>query len=60
MSSGKLTKSELRNALLKIKGFRTVDQDINFDYRFSLQEGVLEGTKFLNPFMKPAKLKHKN
>ena len=33
-----------------VVGFESVDGDINFDYRLSLEKGELEKTKFFYPF----------
>lgn len=44
---------EKADKLLKnIVGFESVDGDINFDYRLSLEKGVIEKTKFFYPFLK--------
>ena len=39
-------------------GFESVDGDTNFDYRLSLENGVIEKTKFFYPFFK--KTQNKN
>lgn len=33
-----------------VVGFMSVDGDINFDYRLSLRKGVIQTTKFFQPF----------
>ena len=40
--------------LKNVVGFESVDGDINFDYRLSLKNGVLEKTKFFYPLIRPA------
>jgi len=37
--------------LNQVVGFESVDGDINFDYRLSLEKGFVQKTKFLYPFV---------
>ena len=52
MSHNLLSKPEVKSIFSSIKGFKTFDKDINFDYRFSLLDGFLETSKFLTTFAK--------
>jgi hypothetical protein len=50
LHEAQLTQEKIERAMKSIVGFESVDGDVNFDYRLSLQKGQVEKTKFFYPF----------
>ena len=46
-----LSSQKAEKIMKSVVGFSSVDGDINFDYRLSLQKGVVQTTKFFQPFI---------
>jgi len=46
-----MPREKVEKIMKSIVGFESVDGDVNFDYRLSLEKGCIEKTKFFVPFL---------
>lgn len=50
LNEAQMSNEKIEKIMKSIVGFESVDGDLNFDYRLSLEKGCVEKTKFFHPF----------
>lgn len=55
LSSNLMSPDHILKTMSSVLGFESTDGDINFDYRLSLEKGIITKSKFFYPFFAKSK-----